>query len=68
VSQKTKRNLPASVRQRLLSLSAQRNEAFDLVLARFAAERLLYRLSRSPFADRFLLKGAGDSTNVFKYQ
>ena len=53
-----KRNLPASVRQRLLTLSEQRHEAFDLVLMRFAIERLLYRLSRSPSAERFLLKGA----------
>jgi predicted nucleotidyltransferase component of viral defense system len=30
----------------------------NLVLARYAAERLLYRLSRSPYADRFVLKGA----------
>jgi predicted nucleotidyltransferase component of viral defense system len=30
----------------------------NLVLARYAAERLLYRLSRSPHADRFVLKGA----------
>ncbi|MBI2516003.1 MAG: nucleotidyl transferase AbiEii/AbiGii toxin family protein [Opitutae bacterium] len=52
------RNLPASVRQQLLNLSAKRGEAFDLVLVRFAIERLLYRLSQSPHADRFLLKGA----------
>jgi predicted nucleotidyltransferase component of viral defense system len=30
----------------------------NLVLTRFAAERFLYRLSRSPFAERFVLKGA----------
>jgi predicted nucleotidyltransferase component of viral defense system len=30
----------------------------NLVLARYAAERLLYRLSRSPYAERFVLKGA----------
>lgn len=30
----------------------------NLVLARFAAERFLYRLSVSPHADRFVLKGA----------
>lgn len=29
----------------------------NLVLARYATERLLYRLSRSPHADRFVLKG-----------
>lgn len=30
----------------------------NLVLARYATERLLYRLSRSPHAERFVLKGA----------
>jgi predicted nucleotidyltransferase component of viral defense system len=30
----------------------------NVVLARYAAERLLYRLSRSQYADRFVLKGA----------
>jgi len=28
------------------------------VLSRYAAERLLYRLSRSAYADEFILKGA----------
>ena len=53
-----KRNLPASVRQRLLTLSERRKEPFDLVLVRYGIERLLYRLSRSPHAENFLLKGA----------
>lgn len=52
------KNLPASVRQRLLALSQRRKEPFDLVLVRFGVERLLYRLSRSRHADKFLLKGA----------
>ncbi len=52
------RNLPASVRQRLLNLSTKRGEAFDLVLVRYAVERLLYRLGLSAYTDRFLLKGA----------
>lgn len=30
----------------------------NLVLTRYAVERFLYRLSRSPYADRFVLKGA----------
>ena len=30
----------------------------NVVLARYAAERFLYRLSRSRYADRFVLKGA----------
>lgn len=53
-----KKNLAASVRQRLLNVSQRRKEPFDLVLVRFGIERLLYRLSRSSYADKFLLKGA----------
>jgi hypothetical protein len=53
-----KRNLPASVRQRLLNLSMERSQPFDLVLVRYGIERPLYRLSRSHHAEKFLLKGA----------
>ena len=52
------RNVAASVRQRLLNLSKERGEEFNLVLARYAVERFLYRLSRSKHRDRFVLKGA----------
>lgn len=58
MSQPGKRNLPASVRQRLRMASQRRGEPFDLVLTRYGIERLLYRLSKSRHADRFLLKGA----------
>ena len=58
MSRPIKRNLAASVRQRLLTLSQDRKEPFDTVLARYAIERLLYRLSTSSHADRFVLKGA----------
>ena len=58
MSKTIKRNLPASVRQRLLTLSRNRQEPFHTTLVRYAIERLLYRLSVSPYADRFLLKGA----------
>lgn len=51
-------DLAASIRQRLLNLSKKSEEDFSLVLAKYAAERLLYRLSRSPFASQFALKGA----------
>ncbi|MEZ4771176.1 MAG: nucleotidyl transferase AbiEii/AbiGii toxin family protein [Caldilineales bacterium] len=51
-------NLATSVHQRLLNESRSRNVDFNLLLARFASERLLYRLAQSPFADRFVLKGA----------
>jgi len=48
----------ASIRQRLLDRARARGEDFQLVLDRFAVERLLYRLSISPYRDQFLLKGA----------
>jgi predicted nucleotidyltransferase component of viral defense system len=53
-----KKNYAASVRTRLLRIAKERKANFDLILTRFALERLLYRLSISPHADRFLLKGA----------
>ncbi len=40
-------NLAASVRQRLLTLSRKRGEEYNLVLTRYAIERLLYRLSKT---------------------
>jgi hypothetical protein len=48
----------ASIRARLLSIAKKEPSDFDQVLVRFALERLLYRLGQSPYADRFLLKGA----------
>jgi predicted nucleotidyltransferase component of viral defense system len=55
---KSSANLPASVHQRLLNLSQQRGEEFNRLLTLFAIERFLYRLSQSPHAERFILKGA----------
>jgi hypothetical protein len=52
------KNIVSSVRQRLLDLSRARQEDFQLLLTRFASERLLHRLSRSEHAGRFVLKGA----------
>lgn len=51
-------NMGASVRQRLLNFARAKGEDFGQILIRFAAERLIYRLSKSPYADRFVLKGA----------
>jgi hypothetical protein len=51
-------NRVASIRQRLLDRARSRGEDFQLLLDRFAVERLLYRLSISPHRDQFLLKGA----------
>jgi predicted nucleotidyltransferase component of viral defense system len=52
------RNTAASVRARLLTRARETRQDFNLVLTRYALERLLYRLSVSPHADQFLLKGA----------
>ena len=51
-------NVAASVRARLLELSRRRKVEFQQVLSEFAIERLLYRLGVSPYAERFVLKGA----------
>jgi predicted nucleotidyltransferase component of viral defense system len=52
------RNVGASVRQRLLNLARTRGQPLELLLTRYALERLLHRLSLSPHRERFVLKGA----------
>lgn len=52
------RNLPASVRQKLQNLARRDNAEFGLILVKYGLERILYRLSRSPYRDVFILKGA----------
>lgn len=54
----TERNMAASVRARLLNRAHETRQDFNLVLTRYAIERLLYRISISKHADQFLLKGA----------
>ena len=52
------KDIGASVRARLLRISNEKGRNFDLVLTHYAIERLLYRLAKSRYADRFVLKGA----------
>jgi len=52
------RNIPASVHQRLLAKARESSRPFNELLQHFAIERFLYRLSKSPQAGRFILKGA----------
>jgi predicted nucleotidyltransferase component of viral defense system len=52
------RNIGASVRQRLLNLAHSHGQPMELLLTRYALERLLHRLSVSPHRERFVLKGA----------
>ncbi len=44
-----RRNVAASVRDRLLARARERGEDFQLVLGRYAIERLLYRDARTGF-------------------
>ena len=52
------RNLPASVRARLLDRAHALGEDYQRVLNRFAMERFLYRVGTSDLRDRLILKGA----------
>lgn len=52
------KNVAHSVRQRLLNMSRSTGEDFQLLLTRYAVERLLYRLGESEHASGFVLKGA----------
>lgn len=52
------RNLSASVQKRLLNRVRQSGEDFQYILMRYGLERMMYRLSRSIYANRFIVKGA----------
>jgi len=52
------RNIGASVRDRLLNKARAEKLDYNLLLTRYALERMLYRLSISEQRDQFLLKGA----------
>lgn len=52
------RNLAASIRARLKQRADARKQDFNLILTHYGLERLLYRLSISPLAGNYLLKGA----------
>jgi nucleotidyltransferase AbiEii toxin of type IV toxin-antitoxin system len=55
---KSPRNIPASIRQRLLNRARSDKRPFNELLQYYAMERFLYRLSQSPHVDQFILKGA----------
>jgi hypothetical protein len=52
------RDIGASVRARLLDRDRTAKADFQILLTRYALERLLYRLSVSGLRERFVLKGA----------
>jgi len=54
----SKRDLGASVRQRLLNQAREQGRPFQELLQYYVMERFLYRLSKSKFRNAFVLKGA----------
>lgn len=52
------KNIAASVRARLGNRSKAEGQTLDFLIERFAMGRLFWRLSRSPYANLFVLKGA----------
>lgn len=52
------RNLAASIRARLKQRADTTKQDFNLILTHYGLERLLYRMSISPHAGNYLLKGA----------
>ncbi|MDP3738279.1 MAG: nucleotidyl transferase AbiEii/AbiGii toxin family protein [Hyphomonadaceae bacterium] len=53
-----RKDLAASVRDRLRNHARTTGQDFQRVLVRYGIERLLYRLAQSGIRDRFVLKGA----------
>lgn len=51
------KNMAASVKARLLAMAREQSRPFDILLVRFALERLLFRLSLSKHRDNYILKG-----------
>lgn len=55
---KSVKNIAASVHRRLLNKAKESSRPFNELLQYFAIERFIYRLSKSPHTDKFILKGA----------
>jgi len=58
MTKRSPRNIAASVRQRLANAAKAESRPFGELLQYYALERWLFRLSQSPYRDRFTLKGA----------
>lgn len=50
----TTKNYARSVRAKLLNISKEENVFYQSILTRYFQERLLYRLSVSPYKERFI--------------
>src|SRR5574341_935735 len=53
----TPKNVPASIYARLTTTARALQRPFGEVLQYYGMERFLYRLSKTPYAENFLLKG-----------
>jgi predicted nucleotidyltransferase component of viral defense system len=51
------KNIAASVKNRLLAAARQGGKPFQTLLTHYGLERFLFRLSRSPLREKFILKG-----------
>jgi len=58
VTRQSLANVAQSVHQRLLTRAQKEGRPFNELLQHYAIERFLYRLGRSPHAEKLLLKGA----------
>ena len=52
------KNIGKSIRMRLLNLAKEEKQEYMKVLVRYLHERLLFRISSSPYKRHFLLKGS----------
>ncbi len=52
------KNLATSVRQRLQKIAKEEKRDYNAVLLNYVQERFLFRLSKSPYKNTFILKGA----------
>lgn len=52
------KNIAVSVKERLRNLSLQSGTEFQFLVRQFIQERFLYRLSKSKYANKLILKGA----------
>jgi len=57
MTKKAVKNIGASIRDRLRNEAKRLGNDFNLILERYALERVLYRLSYSEYKSRFILKG-----------
>ncbi len=51
------KDIPSSVRAKLLNIARETGQTFEFLLLRYFQERLLYRIYTSKYKDKFVLKG-----------